>query len=439
VSKLLLKGAHVVDPSTKLDGIADVLVEDGKISCVCPDGCTDLPKDAEILDLRGKVLMPGLVDMHVHLREPGFEYREDIASGTKAAARGGFTAVAAMANTNPVIDEGAAVKFIVDKAADVGLVKVYPMGAITVGLKGKQLAEMNDMHKSGAIAFSDDGVGTQNPLLMRRAMEYAVVFDALIVAHCEDESLVDGGVVHEGLVATRLGVAGQPSLSEALAVHRDIELARLTGVRLHIAHVSAKESVDLIRAAKAAGDVRLSAEVSPHHLVLNENALDKTYDTNFKMNPPLRSPEDQEALIEGLLDGTIDAIATDHAPHAPQEKELEFELANFGTTGLETALPLIIESLIKTDKMDWSTLVDRMAHGPRRILQLDPVTIAKGSAADITIVDPETKATVTKEWFVGKGKNSAFLGTDVQGLATEVLVDGKLVVKDGEIIDGEGA
>ena len=434
MSKLLLKGAHVVDPRAKLDGIADVLVEDGKISCVCTDGCTDLPKDVEVIELEGKVLMPGLVDMHVHLREPGFEYREDIASGTKAAAHGGFTAVAAMANTNPVIDEGAAVKFIVDKAAEVGVVKVYPMGAITVGLKGKQLAEMNDMYKSGAIAFSDDGMGIQNPLLMRRAMEYAVVFDALIVAHCEDETLVDGGVVHEGLVATRLGVAGQASLSEALVVHRDIELARLTGARLHIAHVSAKESVDLIRAAKAAGDVRISAEVSPHHLVLNESALDKTYDTNLKMNPPLRSPEDQEALIDGLLDGTIDVIATDHAPHAPQEKELEFELANFGTTGLETAVPLIVEHFVASGKMNWATLVERMAHGPRRILQLDPVTIAEGSAADITIIDPEKEVVVTKEWLVGKGKNSAFLGAELKGCATEVLVDGKLVLRDGENI-----
>lgn len=375
--------------------------------------------------------------MHVHLREPGFEYREDIESGTKAAVHGGFTAVAAMANTNPVIDEGAAVKFIIDKAAEVGAAKVYPMGAITVGLKGKQLAEMNDMHTSGAVAFSDDGMGIQNPLLMRRAMEYAVVFDALIVAHCEDETLVDGGVVHEGLVATRLGVAGQASLSEALAVHRDIELARLTGARLHIAHVSAKESVDLIRAAKAAGDVQVTAEVTPHHLVLNEDALDKTYDTNFKMNPPLRSPQDQEALIAALIDGTIDAIATDHAPHASQEKELEFELANFGTTGLETALPLIIENLIKTDKMSWSTLVERMAHAPRRILKLEPVSIKEGSSADITIVDPEAQATVTKEWLVGKGKNSAFLGAELQGLATEVLVDGTLMLKNGEIVDGE--
>ncbi|MCL2437727.1 MAG: dihydroorotase [Coriobacteriia bacterium] len=437
MSNLLLKGAHVVDPVANLDGIADVLIQDGKISCVCPAGEGDCKQDTKgttVLDLTGKVLMPGFVDMHVHLREPGFEYREDIASGTRAAAHGGFTAVAAMANTKPVIDEGAAVKFVTDKAKEVGVVKVYQMGAITVGLKGKQLAEMNDMHKSGAIAFSDDGMGIQDPQLMRRAMEYAKVFDALIVAHCEDESLVDGGVVHEGIIATRLGVAGQTSLAEALAVHRDIELARLTGVRLHIAHVSAKESVDLIRTAKAAGDVRVSAEVTPHHLVLNENALDKTYNTNMKMNPPLRSTQDQKALIEGLLDGTIDAIATDHAPHAPQEKELEFELANFGTTGLETAVPLMATHLVSTGKLDWATLVDRMAHGPRRVMNLEPVTIAEGSVADITVVDPEKEVTITRDWLVGKGKNSAFLGHTLKGCATEVLVDGKLVLADGECV-----
>jgi dihydroorotase len=300
---------------------------------------------------------------------------------------------------------------------------------------------MGDMHRSGAIAFSDDGMGVHNPQLMRRAMEYAKVFDALIVAHCEDEALVDGGVVHEGLVATRLGVSGQASLSESLAVHRDIELARLTGARLHVAHISTKESVDLIRAAKASGDVRVSAEVTPHHLVLNEDALDKTYNTNMKMNPPLRSKEDQEALIEGLLDGTIDAIATDHAPHGSQEKELEFELANFGTTGLETALPLMLTHFVNPlegeARMSWDILVERMAHGPRRALNLDLITIEAGSPADITVIDPDRELTVTKDWLVGKGKNSAFLNETLRGCATEVMVDGKLVLLDGENIDGE--
>jgi len=412
------------------------LIEDGRIVRVCTDlcGCVAQDSDTEVIDCSGKVLVPGLVDLHVHLREPGFEYREDIVSGTRAAAHGGFTAVGAMANTNPVVDEGATVKFVMDKAAEIGAVRVYQYGAITKELAGKQLAEMNDMRRAGAVAFSDDGMGIQNPQLMRRAMEYARVFDGLIIAHCEDESLIDGGVVHEGLVATRLGVAGQTALSEALPVHRDIELARLTGIRLHIAHVSCAQSVDLIRAAKAAGDVRLTAEVSPHHLFMSEDDLDLTYNTNLKMNPPLRSEADRLAMVEALLDGTIDAIASDHAPHAPQEKELEFELANFGTTGLETALPLVLTHLVAEGKMDWAMLVERMSHAPRKILQVEPVTIQEGSVADITVIDPEKEVTVTKDWLVGKGKNSAFLGTTLTGQASEVLVDGRLVLRDGEIV-----
>ncbi|MCL2379776.1 MAG: dihydroorotase [Coriobacteriia bacterium] len=435
MSKILLKGARVVDPAVKLDKIADVLVQRGRIACVCPAGdCADVCADTTVIDCSGKILVPGLVDLHVHLREPGFEYREDIASGTHAAAHGGFTAIGAMANTNPVIDTGATVKFALDKAAEVGCVRVYQYGALTKGLAGTQLAEMADMHRSGAVAFSDDGMGIQNPQLMRRAMEYVHIFDGLIIAHCEDEDLVDGGVVHEGLVATRLGVAGQASLSEALAVHRDIELARLTGTRLHIAHVSAAASIDAIRAAKAAGDIRLTAEVTPHHLFMNEDDLDLTYNTNLKMNPPLRSETDRAALLEALLDGTIDTIATDHAPHAPQEKELEFELANFGTTGLETALSAVITHLVLPGIMDWATLVDRMSHRPRAILGIEPVTIAKGSTADITIVDPEAEIVVTKDWLVGKGKNSAFLGKTLTGVASEVIVDGTLVLRGGEII-----
>ena len=436
--KLILSAARVVDPAVGLDTVADLLIADGYIAQICTDGCgciaTAAGKNAETIDCSGKVLIPGLLDLHVHLREPGFEYREDIESGTRAAAHGGFTAVAAMANTNPVIDEGATVKFVLDKAAQVAATRVYAYGAITKNLAGKQLAEMNDMHNAGAVAFSDDGVGIQNPQLMRRAMEYARIFDALIIAHCEDEQLLDGGVVHEGLVATRLGMAGQPALAEALAVHRDIELARLTGTRLHIAHVSCAQSVELIRAAKAAGDVRVSAEVTPHHLFLDENDLDLTYNTNLKMNPPLRSKADRAALLAGLLDGTIDAIATDHAPHAPQEKELEFELANFGTTGLETALPLVVTHLIAPGIADWAKVVQCMAHAPREILQLKPVTISEGSVADITVVDECASVTVTTDWLVGKGTNSAFLGQTLQGKVSEVIVGGKRVVRDGEVV-----
>ena len=432
--KLLLKGAQVVDPSVGIDAVADVCVEDGLISCVCAEGCEPADGDVQVIDCGGKVLIPGPVDLHVHLREPGFEYREDIESGTRAAAHGGFTAVGAMANTEPVIDEGATVRFVLDKAAQVGAVRVYPFGALTKGLAGKQLAEMNDMLEAGALGFSDDGKGIQDSLLMRRAMEYARVFDTLVIAHSEDEGLVDGGVVNESRISTRLGMAGQPALAESLAVARDIELARLTGARLHLAHVSCAESVEHIRKAKADGVVRLSAEVTPHHLFLTEDDLDETYNTNLKMNPPLRTEADRQAVLEAFLDGTIDTLATDHAPHAPQEKELEFELANFGTTGLETALPLVMTHLVATGKLDWARLVERMSHAPRRILGLEPVQLTAGSVADICVIDPAKEITVTKDWLVGKAKNSAFLGAKLKGAAREVLVGGRLVVRDGEVI-----
>jgi dihydroorotase len=410
-----------------------VLVCDDVIAAVGTDGVSEVNRNVEVLDCTGKTLVPGLVDMHVHLREPGFEYRETIESGTRAAAHGGFTAVVAMPNTEPTADEGAMIKFVREKAADTGVVRVYPLGALTRGLHGEQLAEMHDMLKAGAIAFSDDGRGIQNPQLMRRAFEYACVFDAPVITHCEDEQLVDGGVVNEGLVSTRLGLAGQPTLAEALMVARDIELARLTGARLHIAHVSCAESVELIRVAKAAGDVRISAEVTPHHLFLSEDALDERYDTNLKMNPPLRSEKDRQTVLEAFIDGTIDALATDHAPHAPQEKELEFELANFGTTGLETALSLVLTHLIAPGLLDWTTLVERMSAMPRRILKLEPVQVKPGCVADLTIIDPKATVTVTKDWLAGKSKNSAFLGAELRGTASDVMVGGKLVLRDGVV------
>jgi dihydroorotase len=267
--------------------------------------------------------------------------------------------------------------------------------------------------------------------MMRRALEYARVFDALVIAHSEDETLVDGGVVNEGLVSTRLGLPGQPALAEALAIARDIELARLAGARLHIAHVSTAASVAVIRAAKAKGDVRLSAEVTPHHLFLTEDALDTSYNTNLKMNPPLRSEEDRQAVLAAFLDGTIDALATDHAPHAPQEKELEFELAQFGTTGLETALPLLLTHLVSPGTLDWATFVERLAHAPRRILGLAPVTLSAGSVADLCIIDPQYEFEVNKDWLVGRAKNSAFLGQRLRGCASEVLIGGKLILKAG--------
>jgi dihydroorotase len=436
MSRLLLKGARLVDPQVRkagkgLDGPGDILIEAGRIAGVD----TNIEADnAETLDLSGKVIIPGPVDMHVHLREPGFEYKETIASGTRAAAHGGFVGVGAIANTDPVVDEGASVRFVLDRARTSALVHVYAYGALTKGLAGRQLAEMADMVAAGAVAFTDDGHGVQNSLLMRRALEYALVFDKTVIAHSEDELLADGGVVNEGLVSTRLGLPGQPALAEALAVGRDIELARLTGARLHIAHVSTAASVALIRAAKQTGDVRLTAEATPHHLLLNEDALDLRYNTNLKMNPPLRSEADRQAVLAAFLDGTIDVLATDHAPHAPQEKELEFELAAFGTTGLETALPLMLDRLVARKQLGWATLVERMSIAPRRILGLDALSLKKGPVADLCVIDPKRSIKVSRDWLVGKSKNSAFLGERLTGTATELLIDGRLVLEDGAIL-----
>ena len=315
--------------------------------------------EGTVIECAEKIVVPGLVDVHTHLREPGFEYKEDVETGTRAAAHGGFTGVCAMPNTNPVCDEGAAVRFLVERAAERGVVRVYPIGALTVGLTGEALAEMGDMLAEGAVAFSDDGKGVQDAGMMRRVMDYAKAFDATVVCHCEDEALVGKGVVNEGEVSTRLGLPGWPAAGENVAVARDIALAELTGCRLHLAHVSTAGALQLVREAKARG-VSVTCEVTPHHLFLDEDSLTPLYDTALKMNPPLRSARDREALVAGLLDGTVDAIATDHAPHAAHEKALEFELAPFGTTGLETALPLVITNLVELDVLGWADIVRLM-------------------------------------------------------------------------------
>ena len=358
---LLLKNGRVIDPSVGLDAVCDVVIRDGRIVEIGED--LSIPKGITV-ECAEKIVVPGLVDVHTHLREPGYEYKEDVESGTRAAAHGGFTAVCAMPNTNPVCDEGAAVRFLVERAAERGRVRVHPIGALTVGLKGEALAELGDMVAEGAVAFSDDGKGVQDAGTMRRVMDYAKTFGTTVVSHCEDEALVGKGVVNEGAVSTRLGMAGWPAAGEEIAVARDIALAELTGCRLHLAHVSTAGALELVRAAKERG-AAVTCEVTPHHLFLTEDDLSAEYDTNFKMNPPLRTEADRSALVAGLVDGTVDCIATDHAPHAPHEKALEFELAPFGTTGLETALPLVITNLIARGLLDWADLVRLMAHGPR--------------------------------------------------------------------------
>lgn len=426
---LLLKNGRVVDPVAGIDEVADIIIRDGVIVEIGQN--LSIPK-GETLDISEKVVLPGLVDVHTHLREPGREDKETVASGTAAAAHGGFTAVCAMPNTSPVCDTGSKVRFLVERAAEQGVVRVYPIGAITKGLEGAALAEIGDMISEGAVAFSDDGRGVQSAGVTRIAMDYLKAFDVPMVAHCEDESLVGHGVVNEGVVSTRLGMPGSPAAGEEVMVARDIRLAELTGCRLHLAHLSTAGSVALVREAKARG-ARVTCEVTPHHLFLDEDVL-IGYDTNLKMNPPLRSAEDRAALIEGLLDGTVDCIATDHAPHAVHEKELEFELAPFGTTGLETALSLVNTHLVATEKLTWADVAKLMCHGPREALGLPPVTLAAGSVADITIVDPEARVEVTADWFESKSRNSAFLGSKLLGKASEVLVGGYFALKNGKVV-----
>ncbi len=427
---LLLKGGRVVDPQVGLDEVADVLVSSGKIEAVGAD--LEVPEGTEVVECAEKVVLPGLVDMHVHLREPGREDEETIASGTRAAAHGGFTAVCAMPNTEPVCDTGTAVRFVVERAEETGVVRVYPVGALTQGQAGESIAEMGDMLSEGAVAFSDDGSDIADAGLMRRVMEYAKAFDALVIAHCEDLELVGSGVVNEGVISTKMGLPGWPAAAEETMVARNIRLAGLTGCRLHLAHLSTAGSVELVRKAKADG-LAVTSEATPHHLFLDESAVEG-YDTNAKMNPPLRTPEDREALVEAMLDGTIDCIATDHAPHAPHEKDLEFELAPFGTTGLETALPLVVTHLVSSGRMDWSQVARAMAVAPRAALGLPEVRLEKGGTADITVVDPEAKVHVTEEFFLSNSSNSAFLGERLLGKASCVLVDGEMVVRNGKVV-----
>lgn len=428
---LILKNAHVVDPSVELDGVVDVLIEGDKIARVAENIEVE---GAEVRDLSGKYLVPGLVDMHVHLREPGFEHKEDIASGTRAAAKGGFTGVCAMPNTNPVADNGVVISYMIARAAEVGKCRVYPSGAMSKGLKGEIISEMGDMVARGAVAFTDDGRGIQEAGMMRRVMDYGKMFGKVFMSHCQDESLVGAGQVNEGVVSTRLGLLGWPAQGEELQIARDIMMCELTGCPLHIQHISTAVGLDMVRAAKEKG-LPVTCEVTPHHLFLSEDDIDSTYNTSLKVNPPLRTQEDREALIEGVKDGSIDAIVTDHAPHAEWEKAHEFEYAPFGMTGLETSLALVLTNLVKPGAIDYSEMVELMAIAPREILGLEPVKIAEGSVADITVFDPTVAWTVNDDEFVSKSKNSGFIGFELEGRATDVFVGGVATLENGEIVE----
>lgn len=428
---LLLKGGRVVDPQVGLDAVCDVVIRDGRIVEIGTD--LTIPKGITI-ECAEKIVLPGLVDAHVHLREPGYEYKEDIASGTRAAAHGGFTAVCAMPNTSPVCDTGSKVRFIVERAREHAAVRVYPIGACTAGQKGEALAEIGDMVAEGAVAFSDDGRPVPDAGMARLVMDYAKQFGTTVISHCEDPALAGKGVVNEGVVSTRLGLPGWPAAAEETMVARDIALAELTGCRVHLAHLSTARSLELVRDAKARG-VAITCEVTPHHLFLDEDALDDTYRTELKMNPPIRTTCDREALVAGLLDGTVDCIATDHAPHASHEKALEFELAPFGTTGLETALSLVNTHLVSKGLMGWGEVVGLMSSGPRAALGLPPVKLQPGEVADITVVDPEARVEVSPDFFESKSANSAFLGATLLGKASEVLVEGRFALRNGKVTD----
>ena len=420
---LLLQGGRVIDPSRGFDQTADVLVQDGKIAAV---GATlGTPDGADVRDVRGAVVTPGLVDLHVHLREPGNEDVETIASGARAAAAGGFTAVCAMPNTDPITDNQAAVGFIVRQSLRAGSARVYPIGAVSVGQRGAQLAEVGEMVAAGAVAVSDDGRPVASSHLMRTALEYARTFGIPVADHCEEPTLASGGVMHEGLVATRLGLKGIPAAAEEIMVARDVLLAELTGGRVHLCHMSTRGSVELIRRAKERG-LSVTAEVTPHHLTLTERACEG-YDTHAKMNPPLREPADVAALRAALKEGVIDCIASDHAPHAYDAKEAAFDDAPFGIVGLETAFGVAHTELVQGGVLTLPELVARMSTIPAQAFRLRGGTLAPGSVADVVVLDVTARWTVDPVSFVSKSRNTPFAGRILTGRAALTLVGGTIV------------
>ena len=423
---LLIRGGRVIDPAQRLDARVDVLVENGRIAQI-GDGLK--AKNAEIVDASLCVVTPGFIDLHTHLREPGREDKETIASGAQAAAAGGFTAVCAMPNTTPVNDSASTTRFIVETAKREAVVKVYPIGAITRGSKGEELSEYGDLKAAGCIAVSDDGRPVQNARVMRRALEYARTFGLPVIDHCEDLDLSKGGAMNEGAVSVALGIPSAPHVAETIMVERDVLLAEFTGSHVHIAHISTAGAVDAVRRGKARG-VRVTAEATPHHLTLTDEAVRAhDYDPVTKMNPPLRSEEDRQAVIAGLSDGTIDAIATDHAPHTTEEKICEFDCAAFGIVGLETAFALCHDGLVKTGALDLTRLVHLLTAGPARALGLPGGTLEKGQPADITIFDPAEVRTVKPESFRGKSRNSPFVAMSLTGWPVMTLVDGVVVFR----------
>lgn len=419
--KILIKNGHVIDPSQNLDGVKDILINGKKIQGIFSKGKS--PSADKTIDAAGCIVIPGLVDMHTHLREPGYEYKETIKTGTMAAVKGGFTTVCCMPNTDPINDTISVTEFILKKAAEEGSCAVYPIAAITKGENGEAMTELEALIKAGSIAFSDDGKPVMNSLIMRRALEYSKIFDVPVISHCEDLNLSEGGVMNEGIASTLLGLKGIPKAAEEVMVARDISLSELTGGKLHIAHVSTEGSVRLIREAKTRG-VNVTAETCPHYFSLTDDSL-KGYDTNFKVNPPLRTERDVSAIKQGIKDGTIDVIATDHAPHHYDDKNREFDTAAFGISGLETAFALGLR-LVEDKVIDLSTLIARMTIAPSKIMGISKGTLKKDADADIAIIDTKKKFTVEAGKFLSKGKNSAFNGWKLKGAVLKTIAMGKV-------------
>ena len=421
MTSLCISNGRVIDPSQGIDRVADLWIIDGRVAAL---GAAPNGPAAETIDAAGKIVCPGLIDMHVHLREPGREEDETIATGTAAALAGGFTSVACMPNTEPALDSQAAAEFVILQAQRAGNANVFPIGAITKGREGKELAEMGGLVKGGAVAFTDNDAPVVSAEVMRRALEYSRMFNKPVFSHCEDLELTRGGVMHEGFESMRLGLRGMPEAAEAVMVNRDITLAEMTGGRLHILHVSTAQSVDLIRRARARG-VQVSGEVCPHHLCLTDRAL-RAFDANCKMTPPLRTEADVAGLIAGLHDGTLEAIVSDHAPHAPEKKAREIDHAPGGVIGLETTLPICIRALIEPGRLTWPQLLEKLTVNPARILGIDRGTLKPGAKADVTIVDPAVEWTIDPKLFRSKSRNCPFAGWKVKGRASLVLVAGKV-------------
>ena len=427
MAKRLLKGGRVVDPARGHDGELDVLIEDGRILSVGRN--LSVTHGVQVIEVpRGFIVVPGLIDMHVHLREPGQEHKETIATGVASAVAGGFTAVACMPNTSPVNDNAGVTGFILERAREAGLARVYPIGAVTRGSAGEQLADIAELHAAGCVAITDDGHPVATSLMMRRALEYTRMFDLPVIDHCEDQSLTGDGVAHEGFQAAALGLRGIPGAAEEIMVARDVALAAMTGGHVHIAHMSARGSLEAVRAGKGRA-ARVTCEVAPHHFTLTDESLERPikYDTNCKMNPPLREAADVEAMIGGIGDGTVDVIATDHAPHHADEKHVEFDRAPFGIVGLETCVPLVFDRLVHRGIITMARFVELLSLNPARILRREGGTLAPGAAADITVLAPDTRLTIRAASLRSKSKNTPFDGWDLRGAVAATVVGGRTV------------